>query len=404
MAEKNYKHLLSMSPPRTGTTYLFDLLASIPQIREKTTVFGGWDRLLNEAYNVMSAEDIRNKSVLDVPRKTHAKENVAIHHIMRKDVVCPTYIPTKYFANGLTVNVENYCKMFNATENQICLSINPTIHDNCVEMDNNLTAQKLKKVLKDFSNCPEKTIDSLSEYTDIKKEIFLKTALDFMQVCDTKILIGMRDPFQTFIKNIQMKTNIGKRFLQLLKDRDFKKLFLISKKNPNYIFSPNIRSDDKQYELTLRIMEERMLLDEVINKQVVSGVFNLEEHKDTAPFYVSVAEQLYPNFEDYMFFSEWFKFLTKFTMYEQLESVLTFKSLNTLIYSMKDLNDATQLYSKFNFFDSVEQIQNSDFFAKKNNEMKNFAETEVNFEKLQIDTNFVKTIQSKSTSIYNSYR
>ena len=77
-----------------------------------------------------------------------------------------------------------------------------------------------------------------------------------------------------------MKTNIGKRFLQLLKDRDFKKLFLISKKNPNYIFSPNIRSDDKQYELTLRIMEERMLLDEVINKQVVSGVFNLEEHKD----------------------------------------------------------------------------------------------------------------------------
>ena len=71
--------------------------------------------------------------------------------------------------------------------------------------------------------------------------------------------------------------------------------------------------DDKQYELTLRIMEERMLLDEVINKQVVSGVFNLEEHKDTAPFYVSIAEQLYPNFEDYMFFSEWFKFLTKFT-------------------------------------------------------------------------------------------
>ena len=91
-------------------------------------------------------------------------------------------------------------------------------------------------------------------------------------------------------------------------------------------------------------------------------------------------------------------------MYEQLESVLTFKSLNTLIYSMKDLNDATQLYSKFNFFDSVEQIQNSDFFAKKNNEMKNFAETEVNFEKLIIDTDFVKTIQSKSTSIYNSYR
>ena len=46
-----------------------------------------------------------------------------------------------------------------------------------------------------------------------------------MQVCDTKILVGMRDPFKTFIKNIQMKTNIGKRFLQLLKDRDFKKLF-----------------------------------------------------------------------------------------------------------------------------------------------------------------------------------
>ena len=35
-------------------------------------------------------------------------------------------------------------------------------------------------------------------------------------------------------------------------------------------------------------MEERMLLDEIINKQVVSGVFNLEEHKDTAPIYVSV--------------------------------------------------------------------------------------------------------------------
>ena len=39
-----------------------------------------------------------------------------------------------------------------------------------------------------------------------------------------------------------------------------------------------------------------MLLDEVINKQVVNGVFNLEEHKDTAS-YVPVLEQLYPNFE-----------------------------------------------------------------------------------------------------------
>ena len=37
MAEKNFKHLLSLSPPRTGTTYLFDLFASIPQVREKTT-------------------------------------------------------------------------------------------------------------------------------------------------------------------------------------------------------------------------------------------------------------------------------------------------------------------------------------------------------------------------------
>ena len=43
-------------------------------------------------------------------------------------------------------------------------------------------------------------------------------------------------------------------------------------------------------------MEERMLLDEIINKQVVSGVFNLEEHKDTAPIYVSIVEQLYPKF------------------------------------------------------------------------------------------------------------
>ena len=91
-------------------------------------------------------------------------------------------------------------------------------------------------------------------------------------------------------------------------------------------------------------------------------------------------------------------------MYEQLESVLTFKSIDTLIYNMEDLNDATQLLAKFNLFDSVEQIQNSGFFAKKNNEMKNFTETEVNFEKLQIDTNFVKAIQNKSTSIYNTYR
>ena len=95
------------------------------------------------------------------PRKTFAKENVAIHHIMRKDVVCPAYIPTKYFANGLTVNVENYCKMFNAKENQMCLSINPTIHDNCVEMDSNLTAQKLKKVIKDFSDCPRENNRSI---------------------------------------------------------------------------------------------------------------------------------------------------------------------------------------------------------------------------------------------------
>ena len=91
-------------------------------------------------------------------------------------------------------------------------------------------------------------------------------------------------------------------------------------------------------------------------------------------------------------------------MYEQLESVLTFKSIDTLIYNMEDLNDATQLLAKFNLFDSVEQIQNSGSLAKKNNEMKNFTETEVNFEKLQIDTNFVKAIQNKSTSIYNTYR
>ena len=147
-----------------------------------------------------------------------------------------------------------------------------------------------------------------------------------------------------------------------------------------------------------------MLLDEIINKQVVSGVFNLEEHKDTASYMYQVVEQLYPNFEDYVFFAEWFKFLTKFTMYEQLESVLTFKSIDTLIYNMEDLNDATQLLAKFNLFDSVEQIQKSDSLPKKNNEMKNFTETEVNFEKLQIDTNFVKAIQNKSTSIYNTYR
>lgn len=404
MAEKNFKHLLSLSPPRTGTTYLFDLFASIPQVREKTAVLGGWDKLLTEAYNVMSADDIRNNPILNLPRRTHAKENVAIHHIMRKDVVCPTYIPSKHFSNGLEVSVENYIKMFNAKENEICLSINPAIHDNCVEIDNNLTEEKLKNLIKNFSNTSEQTVESLQEYTNIKKEIFLKTALDFMQVCDTKILVGMRDPFKTFVKNIQMKTNIGKRFLQLLKDRDFKKLFLISKKNPNYIFSPSIINDDKQYQSTLKIMQERMLLDEVINKQVVSGVFNLEEHKDTAPFYVSVLEQLYPNFENYIFFSEWFKFLSKFTMYEQLESVLTFKSIDTLIYNMEDLNDATQLLAKFNLFDSLEQIQNSDFFAKKNNEMKNFSETETNFEKLQIDTDFVKAIQNKSTSIYNTYR
>ena len=51
-------------------------------------------------------------------------------------------------------------------------------------------------------------------------------------------------------------------------------------------------------------------------------------------------------------------------MYEQLESVLTFKSIDTLIYNMEDLNDATQLLAKFNLFDSLEQIQNSDFCQK----------------------------------------
>ena len=63
--------------------------------------------------------------------------------------------------------------------------------------------------------------------------------------------------------------------------------------------------------------------------------------------------------------AEWFKFLTKFTMYEQLESVLTFKSIDTLIYNMEDLNDATQLLAKFNLFDSVEQIQNPISLAKR---------------------------------------
>ena len=97
MAEKNFKHLLSLSPPRTGTTYLFDLFASIPQVREKTAVLGGWDKLLTEAYNVMSADDIRNNPILNLPRRTHAKENVAIHHIVRKGIVSPTYIPTGHF-------------------------------------------------------------------------------------------------------------------------------------------------------------------------------------------------------------------------------------------------------------------------------------------------------------------
>ena len=46
-------------------------------------------------------------------------------------------------------------------------------------------------------------------------------------------------------------------------------------------------------------------------------------------------------------------------------------------------------------FDSLEQIQ-IQIFIQKNNEMKNFSETETNFEKLQIDTDFVKAIQNKS--------
>ncbi len=404
MAEKNFKHLLSLSPPRTGTTYLFDLFASIPQVREKTAVLGGWDRLMDEAYNVMSADDIRNKPIFDVPRRTHAKENVAIHHVMRKGVVSPTYIPSSNFTNGLTVNVENYCRMFNAKDNQTCLSINPAIHDNSVEIDNNLTEKKLKKVIKDFSNTAEQTVECLQEYTDIKKDVFLKLTLDFMQVCDTKILIGMREPFVTFEKNIELKTNMYKRYLQLLKARDFKKLFSISKKNPNYTFSPNIRNDDKQYETLLNIMEERLVLDDVINKQITNGVFDLEEHKDTAPSYVAVMEQLYPNFEDYIFFAEWFKFLTKFTMYEQLESVITFKGIDTIIYNMDDLNDATQLHSKFNLFDSVEQIQTSDFYAKRNNEMKNFLDTKEKFHNLKLNMDFIDAVQKKSNDIYNSYR
>ena len=78
-----------------------------------------------------------------------------------------------------------------------------------------------------------------------------------------------------------MKTNIEKRFLQLLKKIEILKNFLLVKRIPNYI---NIINDDKQYQSTLKIMQERMLLDEVINKQVTKGVFNLEEYKDTASF------------------------------------------------------------------------------------------------------------------------
>ena len=404
MAEKNFKHLLSLSPPRTGTTYLFDLFASIPQVREKTAVLGGWDKLLTEAYNVMSADDIRNKPIFDVPRRTHAKENVAIHHIVRKGIVSPTYIPAGHFTNGLAVSFENYCKMFNPKDNQTCLSINPAIHDNTVEIDNNLTQEKLKKLLNDFSNTPEQTVESLQEYTNIKKELFLKIVLDFMQICDTEILIGMREPFKTFEKNLELKTNMYKRYLQLLQERDFKKLFSISKKNPNYTFSPNIRNNDKQYETLCEIMAQRLLLDDVINRQLTKGVFNLEEYKDTAPTYVSVMEQLHPGFEDYVFFAEWFKFLTKFTMYEQLESILSFKSIKTITYNMDDLNDATQLYNKFDLFDSVEEIQNSSFFAKRNNEMKNFVDTEEKFKNLKFNMDFVNAIQNKSTSIYDTYR
>ena len=45
-----------------------------------------------------------------------------------------------------------------------------------------------------------------------------------------------------------MKTNIGKRFLQLLKDRDFKKLFLIKKESQTTYSA--IINDDKQYQST----------------------------------------------------------------------------------------------------------------------------------------------------------
>ena len=97
-------------------------------------------------------------------------------------------------------------------------------------------------------------------------------------------------------------------------------------------------------------------------------------------------------------------FLTKFTMYEQLESILSFKSIKTITYNMDDLNDATQLYNKFDLFDSVEEIQNSSFFAKRNNEMKNFVDTEEKFKNLKFNMDFVNAIQNKSTSIYNTYR
>lgn len=71
---------------------------------------------------------------------------------------------------------------------------------------------------------------------------------------------------------------------------------------------------------------------------------------------------------------------------------------------MDDLNDATQLYNKFDLFDSVEEIQNSSFFAKRNNEMKNFVDTEEKFKNLKFNMDFVNAIQNKSTSIYNTYR
>ena len=47
-------------------------------------------------------------------------------------------------------------------------------------------------------------------------------------------------------------------------------------------------------------MQERMLLDEVINKQVVNGVFNLEEHKDTALYVPSFRTTTSRGFEDYI--------------------------------------------------------------------------------------------------------